>query len=239
MPDVEDARPGRGQRGDEGVVLPVVQVVAEPWSPLEDEIERDEGVKSHVDWNRSRDSVVGPLTVAGSFADAGRSAESLLREHERPAEETSTKVNNEEHTPSTLQSPGNPLKDLEEACATPVSPSATAVSPTSKPLTTIPRIQEPAFSGNDNIDDDESSDSWTGDDEFLPRSTRRQKRMDRKQHEPAPKPQTAAPRETKVASTQLLRPQAPACTSPNYPLPSPSSRSTRFRAATPLAIYRE
>lgn len=172
---------------------------------------------------------MSPSAVAENFADAGRSAESLLPKEEPPAGGEVEDVR--QQTPSMLQSPENPIRDLEEACAR--SPNFTPASKVPKQvITDIPAIQEPSPSSYD--DDDESSDSWTGDDEFLPRSARRQKRIDRKAS-PQPKNDAAATK----SSTQLLRPQAPSYRSPNYPCPSPIAKPSRFRAEGPLVTYRE
>lgn len=213
MPDVKGvAGPRKEENEDEGVVLPVVEAVAGPWSPLESEAERDEGVKLDVDWDRSKESLVAPSTAAGNFADAGRSAESLLpRDEQAAGGEAEEDV--QQQTPSMLQSPENPLRDLQEACAR--SPNFTPASKSQKQvITDIPAIQEPEPSSFDE-DDDESSDSWTGDDEFLPRSARRQKRIDRKA--------SPLPKKRRSSSSEALNtaPPAPSAVVQESELPLP------------------
>ena len=181
--------------------------VATPWSPLESEAERE------VDWVRSRESV-GSESMSGGSKDARKSVESLATvEHNREGmSRTATPV-------VSTESPENPIRDLEEACELPP-----AFVPSRQEHNNIPQIQEPVPTY------DESSDSWTGDDEFLPRSARRQKRIDRK---------LDRPKHPSNVSAQLLRPQAPAYTSPSYPWPTALSKPSRFRAAMLLNLYRQ
>ena len=96
---------------------------------------------------------------------------------------------------------------------------------------TIPSIQEPLPSH------DSSSDSWTGDDEFLPRSARRQKRIDRRLPASSPGRQMVST----TPSTQLLRPQAPAYTSVDFPVARSGARALGFAklAVDEGVLYRE
>lgn len=182
-----------------------------PWSPLTSE---SEDCSSNLKFQRSLET--GHSSTEHVLNEASTAIEEDFSGSEAARYEARMEI--DEHTPP---------EDNEQACHLPHFP----VLECQQEHHCVPEIREPT----PRIED-ESSDAWTGDDEFLPRSARRQKRIDRKT--------VASPKFNASARTftsQHLRapgmPQSGLHVGEGYAWPV--SRTSGFKGRAPVPCYRK